>query len=76
MTHHILGRPRPNECWFQINGEAPEQPMQIELACEREPKLMETPVEGLTLRQWDPNRKMLKIVLSHARGAVEVEVLE
>jgi hypothetical protein len=58
--------------WMQVNSEYADRRMELVLACEREPEVKVQPVAALVGKDW--NGGALTLHLSHAYGAVELEL--
>ena len=60
--------------WFQTNSENPDRDILLTLECSHKPECRIEPPAASKECGWDENAKVLKLVLSHKQGAVEVMV--
>jgi hypothetical protein len=60
--------------WLQANAEYPERPTRLTLTLVTAPKVTVTPAHAAVVNRWDERTKTLLLELSHADGAVEVEI--
>ncbi len=60
--------------WLQANAEYPERDTELTLTCKGQPQVKVTPAAAAKTNQWDASSGNLILRLSHAEGAVEVEI--
>lgn len=60
--------------WLQANTEYPERDTKLEIICQTKPAVKVMPEAASKLNSWDPSTHKLTLQLSHADGAVEVEI--
>jgi hypothetical protein len=70
----LIGKQTKNSFWFQTNGEYPEREMEIALVCAAKPSWTITPESAEREARWNEATQTLHLKLSHAPGAVEVEL--
>jgi hypothetical protein len=58
--------------WLQANTEYPERDTELTVTCRSQPRVKVTPAAAAKVNRWADNK--LSLVLSHAEGAVEVEI--
>lgn len=73
---YLVGKFEDNNhrLWLQANTNYAERATEIALTCDHNPELSVQPQDAVKSRIWDAAQKKLTLVLSHAAGAVEVNV--
>lgn len=74
VQQYLLGKARPDGCWFQVNGEDRHRPVRLELVCKREPRVTVSPSGSPATSSWQAGTQVQQLTLSVDAGAVEVEV--
>jgi hypothetical protein len=60
--------------WLQANTEYPERDTELTLTLDAPPRVVVSPAEAAKVNRWDEATKTLSLTLSHAQGAVEVQI--
>jgi hypothetical protein len=73
---YLMGKFEDNNqrLWLQANTEYPERDTELTIICKVQPKVKVTPAAAAMVNKWDAATGTLTLRLSHADGAVEVEI--
>lgn len=73
---YVLGKFRKDSIWLQMNVEYYERGdiTEISLFSHQQPKVTVTPAEAVQMNEWSADSGELRLKLSHAASAVEVEI--
>jgi hypothetical protein len=60
--------------WIQANTEYAGHDTELRISLKKAPQVTVTPPDAVKLNKWDEQSKTLSLTLSHAGGAVEVDI--
>ena len=74
VHQYLIGKIEKDAFWFQTNGEYPDRDIELSIGCTAKPSAKVSPSSAAKELAWDEAGKRLKLRLSVAEGAVEVEI--
>ena len=72
---YVLGKVGEDGLWLQANTEYPMRNTRMSFTMSEAPQVIVKPASAAVVNRWDASAKRFDLALSHADGAVEVEVI-
>jgi hypothetical protein len=71
---YVMGKFEKQSLWLQAQTEYNGHDTELRITLKKAPQVTVTPPEAAKVNQWDAASQTLQLLLSHEKGAVEVEI--